>query len=146
MQRFVLTKKGATFDAAMEDFIVNDGSGEFRPLDICVSPDGKAMYLADWNFGGWLKPKRVGRLFRITYVGGDVPAEPPRATDADPIAAQVKSLGHPAHHERMRAQWRLAAIGRPAVSAVSAALLNAGSSPQDEGPCHLGRESMDRSD
>ncbi len=130
VQRFVLKPNGASFAVEMEDFIDNDGSGDFLPLDVCVSPDGQAMYVADWNLGAWLQPKHVGRLYRITYVGGDVPPEPPRASDAESLEAQVKSLGHPAHSERMRAQWRLAAIGRPAVNAVSQALLRAESSPQ----------------
>ena len=44
-----------------------------------ISPDGKHMYVADWNFGGWVNRKVRGRLYRVTYTGGDVPAEPARA-------------------------------------------------------------------
>jgi putative membrane-bound dehydrogenase-like protein len=108
VQVFFLKKSGATFTNTMEDFLVKEGSEEFRPLDLCFSPDGKHMYLADWNFGGWVNPKVCGRLFRITYVGSDVAPEPPRAKNSDPLEAQIKSLGHPAHSERMRAQWNLA--------------------------------------
>jgi putative membrane-bound dehydrogenase-like protein len=117
VQVFYLKKNGATFTSEMEDFLVKEGSEEFRPLDLCFSPDGKYMYLADWNFGGWVNPKRCGRLFRVSYVGKDVEPEPPRAKNSDPLEAQIKSLGHPAHSERMRAQHRLARMGKPAVDA-----------------------------
>ena len=88
-------------------------------------------------------PKRVGRLYRITYIGGDVPPEPPRASDADPLEAQLKSLDHPAHSERMRAQWRLAAwptSGKGGVRSFVAGRKFA----KDEGPCDLDREPVDR--
>lgn len=111
VQRFKLKKKGASFEAEMEDFLIPDGSGEpFRPLDLCFSPDGKHMYLADWNFNGWVNPAVKGRLFRVTYTGSEpaVKNEPPRAKKDAPIADLVKSLGHPSHAERMRAQFTLA--------------------------------------
>ncbi|MFV2070802.1 MAG: HEAT repeat domain-containing protein, partial [Pirellulales bacterium] len=114
-----LTKKGASFEAQVEDFLVGDGSGDFRPIDLCFSPDGEHMYVADWNFAGGGKAEKVGRLFRVTYVGDDVRREPHRAKDADPLEAQIRSLGHPSHHERMRAQQRLAAMGKAAVGPVS---------------------------
>jgi putative membrane-bound dehydrogenase-like protein len=128
VQRFALKKSGASFTAEIEDFMVKDGSGEFRPQDLCFSPDGKYMYVADWNFAGWTRPDRVGRLFRVSYVGGDVPPEPPRAKDSDPLGAQLKSLGHPSHRERMRAQHRLAAMGKEAAAPLSALL--AGDAPK----------------
>jgi len=111
IQRFKLKKSGASFTAEIEDFMVKEGSEEFRPQDVCFSPDGKTMYVADWNFGGWVNPKVCGRLFKVTYEGKDVPAEPPRAKNSDPIEAQLSSLSHPSHAERMRAQWALASLG-----------------------------------
>ena len=59
VQRFTVTKKGASFESQMEDFLVNDGSGELRPLDTDFSPDGKIMYVADWNYSGWCVPRSV---------------------------------------------------------------------------------------
>ena len=122
IQRFTVTKKGASFESNMEDFMTSDGSGELRPLDVDFSPDGKTMYVADWNYGGWCNPKICGRLFRITYTGADAPTEPPRAANGDPLESQIRSLGHPARSERMRAQFRLAEMGRPAAEAVAAVL------------------------
>lgn len=119
IEHYTLTRKGASFDAQVEDFMLGDGSGEFRPIDLCFSPDGKHMYVADWNQTGGGKPGKVGRLFRVTYVGDEVPLEPARAKDDDPLEAQIRSLSHPAHHERMRAQQRLATCGKAAVGPVS---------------------------
>jgi len=119
VQCFHFQKKGATFDAKIEDFMINDGSGEFRPVDACVSPDGKYMYVADWNYGGWVNPQVAGRVFRVSYVGSDVPAEPPRAKDTDPLASQLKSLAHPAFSERTRAQHQMARLGKTAVEPLS---------------------------
>ncbi len=128
IQRFATKPNGATFTAEMEDFMVREGNQEFRPLDLCFSPDGKYMYVADWNEGGWCAPKVCGRLFRVSYVGGDEPAEPARVADKAPLAEQIKALAHPAHSERMRAQWQLARLGQTAVEPVSALLAsNAGS-------------------
>ncbi|MFV1966677.1 MAG: HEAT repeat domain-containing protein, partial [Pirellulaceae bacterium] len=119
IEHYKLTKKGASFEAQVEDFMVGDGSGDFRPIDLCFSPDGKHMFVADWNHAGGGQSEKVGRLFRVTYAGDEVPLEPRRAKDVDPLEAQIHSLGHPSHHERMRAQQRLAAFGKTAVGPVS---------------------------
>ncbi|HQZ64355.1 MAG TPA: HEAT repeat domain-containing protein [Planctomycetaceae bacterium] len=119
IERYTLTKKGASFEAQVDDFMLGDGSGDFRPIDLCFSPDGKHMYVADWNQAGGGTPDKVGRLFRVTYVGDEVPSEPARATDADPLDAQLRALAHPAHHERMRAQQRLAQYGQTAVDPIA---------------------------
>ena len=115
VQCFHFKKQGATFSAEIEDFMVNDGTGEFRPVDACVSPDGKYLYVADWQYGGWVRPDVVGRVYRVSYTGTDMEAEPPRAKNVDPIEAQIRSLGHPAFSERTRAQYRLAHLGKPAI-------------------------------
>lgn len=124
VQVFFPNKNGATFDATMEDFLVREGNEEFRPLDVCFSPDGKYMYLADWNFGGWVNPKVCGRVFRISYVGTDVKAEPARGTNTDDLPAQLKSLAHPAQSERLRAQHKLSTLGKAGIEAVNKVLFD----------------------
>ena len=91
IQRFTVTKKGASFESNMEDFMTNDGSGELRPLDVDFSPDGKTMYVADWNYGGWCNPKICGRLFRITYTGA-VMLRPNRTAPRTAIRFSRKSV------------------------------------------------------
>ena len=125
VQRFRLTRQGASFTAEIDDFLVNDGSGELRPADLCFSPDGRYLYVADWNFGGWLNAQQAGRLLRISYTGDDAAPEPPRATDDDPLNAQIDALAHPAQSERLRAQRRLVAAGAEAVAPLTEALAGA---------------------
>lgn len=122
IQRFTVHKRGATFDAEMEDFMVPAEGSEFRPQDLCFSPDGRYMYVADWNYGGWTRPDRVGRLYRVSYVGGDVSPEPPRIDNDEPIDRQIAALGHPARSERSRAQHNLERRGREALPALEAVL------------------------
>lgn len=112
VQLFRLTKAGATFAATMEDFLIPDDSGEpFRPQDLCFSPNGKHMYVADWNYNGWVNAAVKGRLYKVTYTG-DNPAvknEPPRAPwEGATVEQWIASLGHPSHAERMRAEFAVA--------------------------------------
>lgn len=130
VQRFSPTPDGAGFTGETGDFLVNDGSGEFRPLDLCFSPDGRHMYVADWNFAGWMQPQVAGRLFRVTYVGGDAPTEPARATDAAPLAAQLAALGHPALSERQRAQQAFVRLGGGAVEPLARLLADPAAAPR----------------
>ncbi len=78
-------------------------SRTFRPIDLALSYDGKTMYVADWNMGGWgNKQEKVGRVFAITYK--DEIKTRPRGKDSDPVEDQIKQLDHPSFNERMRAQ------------------------------------------
>lgn len=125
VQNFYLERSGATFTAKIEDFAIKEGEGDFRPVDLCFSPDGKHMYLADWNFGGWTNPKQAGRLFRITYVGTEVPPEPPRTAQSANVNEVAAALGHPSHRERMLAQQRMATFGEAAIGPLSQSAVHA---------------------
>jgi putative membrane-bound dehydrogenase-like protein len=126
IQRFVLTPHGATFDAQIEDFMTAEPGSEFRPQDVCFSPDGKAMYVADWNHAGWTDPSRKGRLYRVTYVGDKVSEQDVRHLTVDPIIHWIGSLNQASHSQRMRGQWKLAAIGEPAIEPVRKVLFGQG--------------------
>lgn len=123
VQYFQLKPAGATFAADIVDFVTKEGNEEFRPVDLCFSPDGKHMYLADWNYGGWVKPDVVGRLFRITYVGTEVETVAPPVSDSGSLDEQIRALAHPAHYERLRAQRRLAALGPAAIAPLAEAVV-----------------------
>ncbi|MCA1684511.1 MAG: HEAT repeat domain-containing protein, partial [Planctomycetia bacterium] len=111
---FRFAPDGSTFKVAEAiDFAVPDGLKNFRPIDLALSYDGKTLYVADWNMGGWgSKQEKVGRVFAITYTG-DVPTRP-RGTDSDPIEVQITQLDHPSFNERMRAQAALVKRGAAA--------------------------------
>jgi putative membrane-bound dehydrogenase-like protein len=117
IQRFAVTRQGGTFSAQIEDFMQVDG--EFRPQDLCFSPDGRAMYVADWNYGGWVNPAVRGRLFRVTYTGDDL-AESPKACGEQASPEElVAQLDHPGRSAREQAQHRLAKLGAPAAEATA---------------------------
>jgi putative membrane-bound dehydrogenase-like protein len=118
VQCFHLKASGASYTSEIEDFLTRDGGEELRPVDLCFSPDGKHMYVADWNYSGWLNPKVVGRVLRVTYVGEPPIVEPPRAKNSDPLQSQLESLKHPSFSERLRAQHDLARRGKAAVESL----------------------------
>ncbi len=113
---------GASFKVAeYMKLVEKDDGGEFRPIDLALSYDGKTLYIADWNMGGWgTKTEKVGRVFAMTYEG-KVETKP-RGKDSDPIEAQIKALAHPSFNERMRAETALIKKGREALAPVKAAL------------------------
>ncbi len=122
VQRFVVKPHGATFTAEIEDFMTNDQTGDFRPQDLCFSPDGRTMYVADWNFGGWTRPEKHGRLYRVTYVGDDLRQVPATKAAPDDVEALLKQLAHPSFDARRLAQHRLAQLGLAAADPLSALL------------------------
>ncbi len=136
IQRFITKPSGATFTAEIEDFMVREGNEEFRPLDLCFSPDGRYMYVADWNEGGWTNPKVCGRLFRVSYVGADAPAEPPRTADS---AADRRSAQGPWPSGPQRADAGSVATGQSWASGRGARCGAAGRQGcrPGQGPCHL---------
>jgi putative heme-binding domain-containing protein len=94
---------------------------DFRPYSIRPTADGRGFYITDWNFSGWLQPKVAGRIYKVTYVKDD--AKPaPRGKDSDSVDQLLKTLDHPAHSERTRAQRELIARGKDVAAAVQTAL------------------------
>jgi putative membrane-bound dehydrogenase-like protein len=125
VQAFRFEPKGASFELGESiDFVVPRGGDNFHPIDLALSDDGTTLYIADWNMGGWgNKQEKVGRVYAVTYKGGDV--EPrARGEDSDAVADQIRALDHPAHTERMRAQRALIAKGREALDAARRAALD----------------------
>ncbi len=127
---FAFEPNGASFKIKDVIELAEPGdSGEFRPLDVALSYDGKTLYVADWGMGSWgSKTEKVGRVFAITYKGPAIETRP-RGSDSDPIEAQFKQLDHPSWNERMRAQRALIRIGKPAWDKALAMLVDASVSP-----------------
>jgi putative membrane-bound dehydrogenase-like protein len=117
VSRVRVARQGATYAAvSREDFFVNGGARDnFRPVGICFSPDGRSIFIADWNHEGAKSKAVVGRVFKATYTGPSEAAPRPawvlpsalgRKCDAsnDELLA---ALSHPAWSVRMTAQRRL---------------------------------------
>src|SRR5437762_11396588 len=62
LERFVVERAGATYRVVKREagFLTRGSGGEFRPVGICVTPDGMGFYVTDWNYGGW-KRSEEGR-------------------------------------------------------------------------------------
>jgi len=116
---FTLQKKGASFESQIENFVTVDTADEFRPIDLCFSPDGNHMYIADWNSTAGGKPQQVGRLFRVSYGGAKPETGPTEPSSSHSTKQLIEQLGNPSHHLRMQAQNGLASGGRSASEAVS---------------------------
>ena len=117
VQVFYPEQDGATFTAEMEDFLVPESGSVFRPQDLCFSPDGRHMYVADWNFGGWTQNKKAGRLYRVTYVGEGADREvAPLQAGTAPLEALSEALNSTAYSRRVAAQWELARRATEGVS------------------------------
>lgn len=125
VQAFRFVPKGASFQVGEQiDFMVPQGGDNFHPIDLVLSDDGRTLYVADWNMGGWgNKEEKVGRVFAVSYTAEEIPASP-RGSDSDPIAAQIAQLDHPAFQERIRAQRAIIAKGTDALDAVRSALFD----------------------
>jgi putative membrane-bound dehydrogenase-like protein len=117
VQAFRFRPRGASFEVAeVIDFAIPDQVADFRPIDLALSHDGRTLFVADWNLGGWGDARKVGRIWAIEV---ETPAdEPPRGTDSDPIPDLIAALDHPAYAERMRAQAELIRRGGEALEPV----------------------------
>lgn len=126
---FRFAPDGSTFKVAEPiDFAVPEGVDNFRPIDLAISYDGKALYIADWGMGSWgSKTEKVGRVWAVT--AKETIKTRPRGKDTDPVEAQVAQLDHPSFNERMRAQTALIKEGRESLAAVSSAWAASETSP-----------------
>jgi putative membrane-bound dehydrogenase-like protein len=122
VRAFRFKEKGASFAVEdVEDFIVPGDVGDFRPLDLALSYDGKTMYVADWGYGGWAnKTEKLGRVYAVTYEGKI--EQKPRGKDSDSVINLIRALDHPSFNERVRAQNALIKKGKSALYPISVAL------------------------
>jgi putative membrane-bound dehydrogenase-like protein len=132
IDRFVVKRDGGTFKLdKMEAFLQGGGQrGEFRPLGLAVSVDGRSLYVCDWGYGGWLQSKESGRLLKVTWTGQSLAAPKPAwfapAGTAKPFTATteelIAGLRHPAESVRLVAQRRVGERGQAAVAPLLALL------------------------
>ncbi len=118
VRRYTVERDGATFRCTgSSDFLAAGGSGELRPLDLCESPDGRYLYVADWNHPGWTTPDVAGHVWRVRQepdLAGPMPigdlvdgtlAARAKAT----VAGLLANLAHPSFRRRVAAQRELTA-------------------------------------
>ena len=131
--RLPVSRDGGSFKIDKRQDILTKGTKEFRPVGICVTPDGLGFIIADWNYGGWKAKVEAGRLLRFTYTGKSEAAPKPAwfvpAAQGQPfmasIADLIAGLKHPAQSVRLVAQRRLAEKKQDAVKPLTEVLADA---------------------
>ncbi|MGB4899490.1 MAG: hypothetical protein WBP00_01870, partial [Saprospiraceae bacterium] len=101
---------GAGYTAAIKEVLKHETDDWFRPVDICVAPDG-SLLVADWydpGVGGHYAGDQVkGRIYRIAPKGQKYKFDD---IDFSNVEASVKSLASPNLSIRSQAQLSLRKI------------------------------------
>lgn len=109
LRRFELEPEGSTWKVKLdEDFLRAGDVREFRPTDVCESPDGRFLYVSDWGYGGWTNPAQTGRIWRVRRSDDD-PRVPSRMRSLpNDTRDLLNTLGDPSYRRRHAAQRELA--------------------------------------
>lgn len=109
LRRFELEPAGSSFRVVLaEDFMTAGALESFRPTDLCGSPDGRFLYVADWGYGGWTSDTKSGRLFRIRRADD---RDPPRGVEPRLFREDSEEkLPNPNFRARLLAQRGLARL------------------------------------
>lgn len=119
---FRFEKDGAGYKIGDVAKLVEAGPvGDFRPLDLALSPDGVTLYIADWGMGGWgNKTEKLGRVYAVS------PKSPAAASPRIPLdsapAKLIEGLASPSYGERIAIQAELVRRGRDVLPVVVSAL------------------------
>ncbi|MBL9169584.1 MAG: HEAT repeat domain-containing protein [Verrucomicrobiales bacterium] len=118
-----LARKGGTYEALDPLDLFPNPPADFRPVGICSSTDGTAIYICDWQHRDDKEKVTVGRLFKLTH---QTPKEawptPPWYTPAASgklfeaeTSELLLALQHPSRAIRLTAQRRLSERGNDAI-------------------------------
>jgi putative membrane-bound dehydrogenase-like protein len=140
-ERIVVERSGATYKVVKRDEkFLKGGTEPFRPLGVCITPDGMGFYICDWNINGWNSKKAydAGRLIQLSFTGPSMAAPKPNwyipAAMGEKFEAStaelIAGLSHPAQSVRLVAQRRIGERGAEAVAPLIA-LLNDSSASKE---------------
>lgn len=119
VRAYPVENDGAGFQASILNLVKGVRDPWFRPVDVCVAPDG-SLFVADWydpGVGGHrMGDTQHGRIFRITPQGHEGYAIP--VLDLESPAGTVRALSSPNLATQYLAQRRLQELGLTAVDAL----------------------------
>src|SRR5438105_13414659 len=116
----------------------SDVPADFRPVGICLAPDGKSIYICDWQQTDTKENVTVGRLHRLSSAGKTFAKPRPawflaaamgKKFEAS-VAELSEALSHPSREVRMVGQRRLAERGADAVGPLISMLKDINNSPR----------------
>src|SRR5688572_2834721 len=116
VMRVRVERAGATYRVISKEDMFPNPPGDFRPVGITLSPDGKSIYICDWHHRDEKAQVSVGRLWKLTWTGQDYSAPKPAwylpaalgETGTVPISELIAGLAHPAQSVRLTAQRKVA--------------------------------------
>jgi putative heme-binding domain-containing protein len=118
VRAYPVTNDGAGYKAEIVDILSGTRNRWFRPVDVCIAPDG-SLFVADWydpGVGGHAQQDTErGRIFRVAPKGSKyvVPK-----FDFNTIAGAIEALKNPCLSVRYMAWTRLHAAGAEAEPAL----------------------------
>ena len=116
IMRVRVEREGGTYRAVSKEDLLPNPPGDFRPVGITPGPDGRSLYICDWQHRDEKAQVSVGRLLKLTWTGADhstpkptwyVPAATGKKFEAT-TGELVRGLSHPSRDVRLTAQRRLA--------------------------------------
>ncbi|HYE32939.1 MAG TPA: HEAT repeat domain-containing protein [Methylomirabilota bacterium] len=118
VMRLALERSGSTYKMVSREDLFPNPPGDFRPVGITLGPDGKSIYICDWQHRDEKAKVTVGRLLKLTWTGEDqskpkpgwhaaVASGQPRNVPAEQF---IDALSHPSHDVRLTAQRALEKI------------------------------------
>jgi putative membrane-bound dehydrogenase-like protein len=116
VMRVRIERAGGSYKVVSKEDMFPNPPGDFRPVGITLGPDGKSIYICDWQHRDEKANVSVGRLWKLSWTGQDhsapKPGWYPAATLSDtnnvPVSTLSAALAHPAQSVRLAAQRKLA--------------------------------------
>ncbi len=124
VMRVRVERAGGSYRAVSKEDLFPNPPGDFRPVGITPGPDGRSIYICDWQHRDEKEKVSVGRLFKLTWTGQDhstpkpawyVPAAMGRKFETS-TSDLIRGLAHPARNVRLTAQRRLAETSNELIS------------------------------
>jgi len=116
LMRVRVAREGGSYRTISKEDLFPNPPGDFRPVGITLGPDGRSIYICDWQHRDEKSSASVGRLLKMTWTGKDqsvskpawyLPAATRKEFEAT-TAGLLAGLSHPSHSVRLTAQRRLA--------------------------------------
>ncbi|MDN5210708.1 c-type cytochrome [Fulvivirgaceae bacterium BMA12] len=124
VRAYPVTRSGAGYQAEIVNILKGSRDAWFRPVDVCVAPDG-SLIIADWydpGVGGHqMGDQQKGRIYRVAPQGTSYKVP---KLDLSTSEAAVNALQSPNHATRYLGWQQLKENGQSAESALESLLTN----------------------